>query len=823
MLGSRMSFPKWILFPGLTIVSACTIQINPGDSGGNDNGGGPPDGTGGSERSLMVAFDAQGGNHAVATDDEGNEYTFRARQNPDGSTVLTEATVSMTNGIVVKASLDGQGRPVNLRGSDNTAADLVYEGDTVRVRLTHADGTVISDQAGLDSQAGRPIVDERRAKKLSKLAAQSQLGGSLVFSLTDGLSSFELVAVSVFDEEVNPGSVFVSSSLASATLLIGEISSVVEIVEVERVELVEVTLDVTPVEIRQLAGQTYVLFDAEGFCLDLAEIASRLTFDADGLLQSEFDRHLVFPDFSLGGSGEAGITINYDTGTPINLTPDSEVGFELFVTPVFTATQVDNFGTVTIERRFEAEVGFDADVFGSAVASATRLFDAALVNGSLSSDGDVLAFDLVLIDLADDTPVLATGRLRYRNQNAPEPVRLFDCELVTGEKALSTIVCPLEVATGDDFDVAFLSARSEGVFTFDWLVSDGFGFVIGDPNGDRTVIRPTASGFVEVTLVVSDLTTDDLSFEVYTCGVNVGRVLDDSIVDLDLAIDCPLGLNIGENGFVSVSGLDTLDLIQTEWFVLGTSDYFLSDPFELFTEIELFDAGRFEIVFQGFDFNDNEFFVGCEVIVGGIDFDECEEAGFYGDGICDDFCPQMDPDCEEFFDLCEINDYYGDGVCDEFCFEPDPDCTVIDIDLCEEAGLYGDGSCDLFCPFEDPDCASFDICEANGWYSDGFCDEFCNFPDPDCLTGGSDSCELLGLYGDGSCDDDCPLPDPDCFVDQDDICLINGFYGDGECDDFCPLPDPDCGFDNVDPCEVLGLYGDGTCDFVCPLPDPDCE
>ena len=26
-------------------------------------------------------------------------------------------------------------------------------------------------------------------------------------------------------------------------------------------------------------------------------------------------------------------------------------------------------------------------------------------------------------------------------------------------------------------------------------------------------------------------------------------------------------------------------------------------------------------------------------------------------------------------DYCAQNDWYGDGVCDEFCTEPDPDCT----------------------------------------------------------------------------------------------------------------------------------------------------
>jgi hypothetical protein len=52
-------------------------------------------------------------------------------------------------------------------------------------------------------------------------------------------------------------------------------------------------------------------------------------------------------------------------------------------------------------------------------------------------------------------------------------------------------------------------------------------------------------------------------------------------------------------------------------------------------------------------------------------------------------------------DPCLANGWYGDGECDAFCAEPDPDC-----DVCARLGLYGDGVCDPSCVRPDPDCAA---------------------------------------------------------------------------------------------------------------------
>ncbi len=96
--------------------------------------------------------------------------------------------------------------------------------------------------------------------------------------------------------------------------------------------------------------------------------------------------------------------------------------------------------------------------------------------------------------------------------------------------------------------------------------------------------------------------------------------------------------------------------------------------------------------------------------------DECEVNGWYTDGVCDDFCPQPDPECsntsdpsvDPSVDQCADNGFYGDGVCDEGCAQPDPDCDA----------MSGSNMADE--------------CEVNGWYSDGVCDDFCPQPDPEC-------------------------------------------------------------------------------------------
>jgi hypothetical protein len=68
--------------------------------------------------------------------------------------------------------------------------------------------------------------------------------------------------------------------------------------------------------------------------------------------------------------------------------------------------------------------------------------------------------------------------------------------------------------------------------------------------------------------------------------------------------------------------------------------------------------------------------------------DICAQAQWYGDGVCDPFCAEPDPDCAEIEDedICAALNWYGDGVCDSICLNLDPDCETIGADLDEACG-----------------------------------------------------------------------------------------------------------------------------------------
>ncbi len=804
-------------------------------------------GTGGGTdaTTLRVGFNAGGGNFAVAEDNAGNEYTFRSREDEDGNIIITEANILTTDGTTLKASLDSEGRPVNFRSSDNTNADVVYDGDKARIRFADSDGNV-EDVAGVDSTAARVLVENRRAEAGSKrlIRAQSNQSSNLA-ALLRGMENYEEIVEALFDASANPDSPLSNSDLREAALLLARIATLFDINEVDSDEIVDdITLDETPDELKALAGQTFVLFDAQGFCIDETGTANRITFDNNGILQSEFDRYFVFPDFSLGGSGDPGVTINYSTGTPVNLTPGPDIGFDLLLTPVFTGSQVDEDGFITIERRFQADIDFEVDSpFGTTTASAEQLFDAAFVNGSLSEDGNILEFDILLIDLQEDNPVEVLGRARYYNQNSQAPAdREFTCQIHTAEAGEEQrLICPGSVEVSEEFVIEYVPGRDQDAdsLDYDWWVSDGYGFIVNDSFSPHPTILATAEGFLEVTLILSDLATSPEVFEVHVCQLVVGNALTDYEQEVFFELDCPRGMAIGEPGFFSVRGDDfedpdvdsvapAEDLPEEfanypyyDWFVFGTGNFFIADPFRADTEIIIYEPGKFEVAFRAFDDFGNELYSSCLVSVEGELFDECAELGFYGDGICDRFCFQPDPDCDEteFYDVCASSGFYGDGFCDDFCPEPDPDCEYEEFDFCAELFYYGDGICDDWCIKADPDCddRDYDICEANGFYGDGICDDFCLYADSDCGAV-FDECAELGFYGDGICDGFCLEPDPDCELIDD--CEALGFYGDGICDDFCLEPDPDCEF--FDECAEYGFYGDGYCDYFCPEPDPDC-
>ncbi|MCH7700203.1 MAG: hypothetical protein IID37_00830 [Planctomycetes bacterium] len=762
----------------VVMATVCVPFLMAGFGCGTSSGGGSTGTGGGTDATtLRVGFNAGGGNFAVAEDDAGNEYTFRAREDDEGNIIIIEANILTADGTTLKASLDSEGRPVNFRASDNTNADVVYDGDEARIRFSDSDGNV-EDVDGVDTTAARVLVENRRAEAGSKrlIRAQSNQSSDLA-ALLRGMESYEEIVEALFDAAANPDSPLSNSNLREAALLLARIATLFDIEEVDSDEIVDdITLDETPAELKALAGQTFVLFDAQGFCIDQTGTANRITFDNNGILQSEFDRYFVFPDFSLGGSGDPGVTINYSTGTPVNLTPGGDIGFSLILTPVFTGSQVDEHGFITIERRFQADIDFDVDSpFGTTTAVAQQLFDAAFVNGSLSDDGNVLEFDILLIDLQEDNPVEVLGRARYYNQNSQPPAdREFGCEIHTAEAGdEQRLICPGSVEVSEEFIIEYVPGRDQDAdsLDYDWWVSDGYGFIVADSFTPHPTILATADGFLEVTLVLSDLATNPEVFEVHVCQLVVGNALDDHPDDLFFELDCPRGLAIGEPGFFSVRGDDfedpdvdsvapAEDLPEEfdnypyyDWFVFGTGNFFITDPFSADTEIIIYEPGKFEVAFRAFDGFGNELFSSCLVSVEGQLFDECAEFGFYGDGICDRFCFEPDPDCDEgqFYDVCAESGFYGDGFCDDFCPEPDPDCSEEFIDECAEVGYYNDGICDTFCLDPDPDCdGQNDPCGP-----DGVCGDGC-IADPDCDAGQDDPCGADGVCGDGC------ATDPDC-------------------------------------------------------------
>lgn len=366
-----------------------------------------PDTDGGSN--LQVSFDAAGGNYAVATDKNGNQYSFRSRQDAGGNTIITEANIRRPDGKELKLSLDPSGRPVNVRLSDNTAADLVYDGENVNIRVTDAAGSETASVRGIKAGIRKELVRQQRLENFSKVAARLQGKSAKLDTLQQGLATCEEVVASITDPETNPDSPLAEDNELSQG--IGEISAIASTGAVDevtnRTDLgSDVTVDEIPPEIQALAGQTYSLFDAEGFCLEYTDVSNRLTFDNNGALIVEFDRHLVFPDLSVNESGDRtdpGITINYGSLTELNLTPD-DIGFDLTVQPIFTGTQLDDNGLITIERRFNADLTFPVDLFGDATAEAHKLFDVAFINGTLKADEQgnanaILELELVLVDL----------------------------------------------------------------------------------------------------------------------------------------------------------------------------------------------------------------------------------------------------------------------------------------------------------------------------------------------------------------------------------------------------------------------------------------
>jgi hypothetical protein len=568
------------------------------------------------EAKLQVNFNPTGGNYAVATDKDGNQYSFRAHES-GGDTIITEANIKKPGGKELKVSLDESGRPVNLRLADNTAADLVYGGDdTVKIRLTDATGNQTALAAGIKTNTMKDVVRQRRLENFSKAAARFQGKSEKLDTLQKGLETCEEVVASITDPESNPDSPLTDSALTDDLLAVGDVASTPEVDEVDnRSDLPEdVTIDEVPPEVQALAGQTYILFDAEGFCVQQTNVSNRLTFDGNGVLMSEFDRNLVFPDLNVNESGDQvdpGITINYATLTPLNLTPE-EVGFDLLVTPIFTGTQLDDTGNITIERRFNADLTFPVELYGTATAEAHKLFDIAFINGALKANenGDenaILELDLVLVDLEEDNPVMQAGQLRYYMQGTPIPPAIYPCDYNPQENQEQDpeqgIVCPSDpVNVGDAVTISFNPGSADvGDFQYDWYISQGQGVINGSAGDSEVSISPTVEGSLEVTLLLHDMSSDPEVVGVYKCTFVVGVTADsDTPSEDELQGVCPTEFVVGEPGDCYVEGPLLESLAYKEWYVLYSYYYEVSAPNAARTQITFWETGSFTVVFEAY-------------------------------------------------------------------------------------------------------------------------------------------------------------------------------------------------------------------------------
>ena len=607
----------------LLVVGWCSLGGCP-PGGVTDDGG-----TAGGE-TLKVNFNPAGGNFAIATDSQGNQYTFKARED-GGDTAVTEANIVTTDGRTLKVSLDSSGRPVNVRLSDNTAADLVYDASTgdVSIRLTDSGGNVISTARGIKSNAKSSEVRARQRAAWGKRATW-QDGDSDVDTLQKGLAKCEEIIESITDPNSNPSTPLSEDSsnetvkrLTTNLKSVAKIASVAEVAEVASEELGEdVTADEVPAAIQALAGQTFKLFDVDPnlVCLEFTDIANLLTFDGNGILMSEFDRHLVFPDFSSGSTQEAGITINYAAMTEINLTTE-DIGFNLTAQPVFTGTQLDDNGKITIERRFHAHLEFPVELFGEATAEAHKLFDIAFVNGQLADD--VLELDLVLVDLdaeGDDGAVgeraYPIGRLRYHNQNVRQPDRMWTCEWTQEdirqqqeEDPTRGITCPGNAEVYEEFDVTFEPGDADlSVFQLDWYISSGTGYVQNVNDEGAATVVGTASGLLEMTLLIHDMRESvEQTLLVYTCVVAVGDVGGEPPAAEDLDWYVPDTFVLYETAEIKVFGTLLSEFDYMEWFVTGTDWYYVYEWWAAQTELEFWelpsdvDLEFFTVWFYGYD------------------------------------------------------------------------------------------------------------------------------------------------------------------------------------------------------------------------------
>jgi len=186
-------------------------------------------------------------------------------------------------------------------------------------------------------------------------------------------------------------------------------------------------------------------------------------------------------------------------------------------------------------------------------------------------------------------------------------------------------------------------------------------------------------------------------------------------------------------------------------------------------------------------------------------------------------------------DLCTLHAWYGDGVCDDWCPRPDSDCTPADV-ACDAIFSLPDGKCDLSDPcskVQDADCQVEEdagvACSAIFSLADGKCDSSdpCAYvQDEDCVrsrdAGAPVVCPAIAYPRDGKCEPPagCEVMDAiDCGLFA---CDAIRYADDGRCEApaGCEASDPiDCKTPIA--CPAIYTPKDGVCPPDAPC-DPDC-
>ena len=99
--------------------------------------------------------------------------------------------------------------------------------------------------------------------------------------LRTGLNRYAEIVESIFQDTANPAR---NTVLEDAALLIGTVAGESTLREVPEAELESVRLDEVPDTITDLAGRSFALFEAQGFCVEETGVESELTFNRNGIM-----------------------------------------------------------------------------------------------------------------------------------------------------------------------------------------------------------------------------------------------------------------------------------------------------------------------------------------------------------------------------------------------------------------------------------------------------------------------------------------------------------------------------------------------------------